>query len=401
MNNTKKKKSNKKTLKYTVKKGGFLINHNGKQRASSIEGNKQKYERLLIDTIKNSKLELISESSLHGLIFLATIQSHEKCYFKDAEGNPIMKYIIKGSFISRQRKAIRNDKLHIRKETMNPEEFLNEIKIQREIYVQSLGTFYTNIVPDIQMISESTTVDLKTPKIFLDTLEDKEQRDRVKIYFDLAKKQGIGSFNIFVMKYTDNYYTYQDIVTKINRITTHKIKQNLLLKLKNIYIVYHVLLGLLGYVHTDAHGKNIMIYYDKDNPDSSLDLCKAYLIDFGRIKKIVVGDFDLDVFVPKFNQNEVDFDTYGLRLIIQDIIGEINENCDIVRKQRDIIRDEWGCIKIIDYTRLLSDDKDFDSSYFNILFNIIINKLKYFNTLKSKIKNKEKYHTGLQKYAQL
>ena len=83
-------------------------------------------------------------------------------------------------------------------------------------------------------------------------------------------------------------------------------KLELLQKPKYIYSLYHIMLGLLGYIHGDAHGGNIMIYYDKGSPKESLGKLKAYIIDFGRITYDENLDYDIIQNPnPQIEQNKI------------------------------------------------------------------------------------------------
>ena len=113
-------------------------------------------------------------------------------------------------------------------------------------------------------------------------------------------------------------------------------KLELLQKPKYIYSLYHILLGLLGYIHGDAHGGNIMIYYDKDRPEESLDELKAYIIDFGRIKYDKNLDYDIIQNPnPQIKKNK-----------IFNVIKNIDEFCDIVGRDRGYKKHDWECYRI-------------------------------------------------------
>lgn len=290
----KKRNTKKHILKNDKKqKGGLLINNKGKEK---VDSEYMEESDLIKETIKNSTFKLLSESSLYGLIFLGTINDDEYCYFKDSMNNPIKKYILKGSFIKDEDATLfLNDENLKEKQTVYKEEFDSEIENQAIIYKRSLETYNTSIVPDIQQFSTSfKEKDLIKP--FIKNITNQAEQEKMKEYM---KHRNGSVFHIYIMKYLENYYTYTDVKEKIHKLEDKTKVQELSNILLFIYIFYHLLLSFLNYHHKDANPNNIMIYYDEENPEDSLNEFKAYIIDFG------IGDFNMTRYKQVFNKKNI------------------------------------------------------------------------------------------------
>ena len=369
------------------------------------------YQDLIKETILNSRFELLSDTSGYGLIFLGSIENSEKCYFKDANNNIISKYILKGSFISDYPTIIEGNGIN-EKQSVTLKELNDEIKTQIEIYLKSLKVFNTNIVPDIQLFPESINIDYNViiQNLKTDTQESIDKKEKLLKYFEISQKYEDVNFNVFIMKYVENYDTYDNILEIINNLEpeleeykeeetdkemdernirnekkieeVNKLQNKSIQKLRYIYIIHHLLLGLLGYIHGDAHGGNIMIYFDKNNIEKSLHEYKAYIIDFGRLNKINIFNFNLNM----YKENDINTTNILINTIIY-IINSIDNNCDTVRKESSEPKELWSCIDISDYTKLNMEE-------FSNLLHILIAKLNNFSKL-------ELTNIKLQKYKEI
>jgi len=190
------------------------------------------------------------------LIFLGEIQN-QQYYFKDSKGNKIRKYIIKGSFISNNTEEIEvlydnGGKTFASSVTLK--DFENEIKIQQEIYIKSLETYYETIVPDIQFIptsiklNKNETYDRKIYEIpisyFIHNIvtENEKEREKINKYFEKVDNINI-KFHIFIVEYIDNYYPLLHIMNQlqtkirnnrkeINELSSNITDKNILIKQK-------------------------------------------------------------------------------------------------------------------------------------------------------------------------
>ena len=426
------KKKSKKNININLKKGGFFFSNyrinNNTFDNSSISKLYNDYKSLLIELILNSQFKLLSDTSLYGLIFLGEIQNPQY-YFKDSKGNEIKKYIIKGSFISNNTKEIEvfYDNGGKTFASVTLKDFENEIKTQKDIYIKSLETYYETIVPDIQIIptsiklNKNETYDRKIHEIpigyFIHNIvtENEKEREKINKYFEKVDNINI-KFHIFIMQYIENYYPLVHVMNQLqikiknnrkeidelssltdithkNILIKEKINDNwinieLIQKVKYIYVTYHILLGLLGYIHGDAHAGNIMIYYDKDKPEESIKQLKAYVIDFGFIKYNEKLDYNL---IINYNHNY-----HEVLNKIYRVIESISDFCDIPRKSHGSSKEEWGCYTIYNYELY----NNFNS--FSKILNILTTKIDKFINSKNEIeRNKELnilYNKDIQKY---
>lgn len=341
------KNKNKKTRTYKKHKthtGGFILSKlgykifNDKMKVNlttknSYNAKKDAYNDMLNYLIKNSTKKLISYSSLYGLILKMTVSDY---YFVDSDGIFIKDFLIKVSFIHDNSSGgiplnarLDNGQKLPTKRTITRLDFAEEHNVQKEIYLESIHAFGKAIVPDVQFFNIFEEL-LEQPQRSTFFTGVKDDDDILTSYFNEASKQNVKGIGVFLMKYADNYDVMTNIYSKYYKDQDIRKLSQLVLS----YRVHHILLGLLGFVHQDAHGENIMI--NKDDNSSAL------IIDFGRIKRI---NFDPMGIVKRFSLSQATDDT-NLELFVNEIIRNIKNNCDIARNSLRIPPKDWPCMKI-------------------------------------------------------
>lgn len=356
-NKTKKRQHNRAKNKHTKtsrksKRGGFIVSKRFMDKAASNYYNsnisvKDTYNAVMDKLIKHSKKKLISYSSLYGLIVKMTIPADSAYYnlFIDDEGKGINEFIMKITFLSDKSRIsissptvekIKADKErkrepfgHAIKEPVTQQEMEQERSIQSKIFKESINIFGKSIVPDIQFF-ESLVYDLTQnyDHLIPDPQTDMDGARILREYFMDAPRKGVNKIGVFMMKYADGFDTMWNIEDEGGDK-----KQAV-----SLYRIYHILLGLLGYVHGDAHGGNIMI---KKPMSDKHGITNGYIIDFGRVSTIRFEDYKLEPFSMKHVN-----DTAMLTNYINVVIRHIYMNCDIVRRNMRYPPRQWACISI-------------------------------------------------------
>lgn len=365
-NNNKKNKKNKKLIqaKTNTQKGGFLFTDAAEKYMleNGINDKNKFYNIVINEYIKKSKKKLISYSSLYGLIISMTlnddiIQKFNGYMFMDTSGNIIKTFLLKLSFINDNPIKIDIQGINSPKMTVTEYEFTEEVKLHKKIFIKSINAYGKSIVPEV-FLGGQTIFSLNDETYKNISVDDKNKQMILEGYLNAAIKQNINIVGIYIMKYTEGYITYYDNVEK------YAGNQQIINELNEIYRTYHILFGLLGYVHKDAHGGNIMI--DFDNRD-------AFIIDFGRIEKIQLDCYD------KTYRFSLKHDILASELLryITVIIKYINNKCDEVRiklnKKNNVkIYEGLPCQNIAKWYSLTIDE------VYN-LYNYIFNTLIFFN----------------------
>lgn len=356
-NKTKKRQHNRAKKRHTKtsrksKRGGFIVSKRFMDEAASRYYNsnvsvKDTYNVVMDKLIKHSNKKLISYSSLYGLIVKMTIPADSAYYnlFIDDEGKGINEFIMKITFLSDMRTVISSRTVeqikynkeqvrkepfgHAIKEPVSQQEMEHERSIQSKIFKDSINIFGKSIVPDIQFF-ESLVYDLTQnyDHLIPDPQTDMNGARILREYFVDASNKGVNKIGVFMMKYADGFDTMWNIEDEGGDK-----KQAV-----SLYRIYHILLGLLGYVHGDAHGGNIMI---KKPMSDKQGITNGYIIDFGRVTTINFKDYKLEPFSMKHVN-----DTAMLTNYINVVIRHIYMNCDIARRIRRDPPREWACISI-------------------------------------------------------
>lgn len=306
----------------THKKGGFIYSDKG------IEHLKQNPDKTYTDLFKhvmdNSKKTLISYESLYGLIFRVELNSGVPSYFMGADKTEIRKFLLKISFINSGTRYV--IKTHVqgvpipKKVTMNKSSFEAEMKTQKDIFIKSIEEFGQSIVPEIQL-HDNVIHDLTPETMESLATDDVIKNNIIKAYIDDAIKNKIKTYGAIVMAYAEGYQTMKE-----RRKTVQTVDDDI-----RIYKKFQILLGLLGYVHQDAHQQNFMIK-DENN---------AYIIDFGSAKSINL---------PRGNW----------KTNLRSIIKIISDECDLTRKRVRVNKRDWPCQQTAKWATLIHSPYDYD-----------------------------------------
>jgi len=83
-----------------------------------------------------------------------------------------------------------------------------------------LKVFNTNIVLDIQLFPESINIDYNViiQNFKKDTQESIDKKEKLLKYFEIMQKYEDVNFDVFIMKYVENYDTYDNILEIINNL---------------------------------------------------------------------------------------------------------------------------------------------------------------------------------------
>lgn len=321
--------------KHKNHKGGLLLTDTGRLQLNTLQtrgmAKTKAYQDLLTYTADTSKpiIELVSHSSVFGFIFRVTLRDDAYQFFMDSTGVPIKKFLVKVSFLNDDLKILNTRGLP-EKQTMPINDFENEYKNHKNIYIESILNLGMAIVPDVNLSGIIVQSMEQAKEIFSSvTVHDQIKATILKAYYDEALRQNVSSVGFYYMKYADGFNTYDEIIQNSDKPEFSD--QERFLK---IYQTYHIVLGMLGYVHGDAHPGNIMI----DTSNNS-----ALLIDFGHMIKINIFQPNGSLITHHNRYRTIMSDDIIALSYITTIISYIKEYCDLPRLKHQLPKNEWAC----------------------------------------------------------
>jgi len=325
--------------------------------------------------ISNSKVNLISYGSLYGLMFKLKLNEGVQPFHRDSLGKDNKEYIIKMGFIEdRQRfgfgERIVGAERGVRtiKQTVNTEDFVKEAQTHRDIYEKSLRKYGISIVPDVMkdgflVLNLNQRQDVKIIEKLLSKIQDSRDQDLFRQFYSKFTQPRVISIRdhlglprniqvqgkrvgLYMMKRVEGsgISTLPKRETFRNRALYEDAKRVYELK-KHVYRKAHILLGMLGYIHGDAHHQNIMINYDRE----ARGVKDVKLIDFGDVTPVP----ELRVERPE----DVTIQT------VNTIVKKTVQYCDVVRKKQGYQHLQWPCMKlfwsevITQYPRIVVDNE--------------------------------------------
>jgi len=299
------------------------INKRINQDGVFITGN----ENDIFHFIENSTIELLSDSSAFGIIFIAIlnpdIETNIKHMDLDNFNKPVKKILIKLSFIHND-KATNFFKISGKRYSFI-DNFINEVNVQTELFYKS----YEYLQPICPAILSALTIMLPSSKsdkltTLLKVLSNKNTKINevlksiIEHDIKFAREIGLG---IIVMEYADGYdllnnYVKNDRNNITKYIQDHKLDLDLdgnidyenIDKLKkdhkdlyNMYsenlsmmiMCFYLILSMakMGYSHGDFHMGNIL-FNKTSNNFISKHSGRPLLIDFGLVVKLNTIQYD-------------------------------------------------------------------------------------------------------------
>ena len=304
--------------------------------------NKDKFH-IFNTIIHNSDIRLISHSSAYGLVFGLTLKDGVEPIHMDSEGNQNRHYAIKMGFIHHSTHGIfhfannlgnHGEEKTIIKETVDEDEFIQEVVLHREIYDTSIQTFNKSIVPDVIkdgyyiVDRDANDHSFHLVRKLLKSVQDEPSKKLLVHYYNDFRDESNryarpkGRFiGLYLMKFLDGYQPIP--IAPNGRSLLYPIRD------KRLYRVVHIMLGIIGYIHGDAHTNNVLIRARGDDIDIKV-------IDFGRI-----------IPIPPLNplrhiQRPIDMNVEKITTIVHNI----KRNCDIFRRNHSIPINQWQCYSL-------------------------------------------------------
>lgn len=297
-----------------IQYGGLALRNPEKYK--DISDDKKKYEKALYDMIDNAtNIECISYSSLEGFIFTITVNEanavfnglNDKSEFK----NPISTVLLKLVLIKRDGATRINFEFEIeddkktRKRATTVDAFNNEIKVQYNVYKNTLN--YNNI-PICPSIIYNNVIDMKAQILrFLLKIKGKCRQytiasEIIGDLFDIYNApKNIPTLGIIGMEFAEGYQTLDSYIDdKENSysdgsVTEENDMYNLQTCEADCKCVSSIIVNVIrlfissGIIHLDLHSGNIMI---------NKKLNKSEIIDFGMIQPM------------RITQNNIEYYTY-------------------------------------------------------------------------------------------
>jgi hypothetical protein len=272
--------------KKKLKKGGVLLNDVFPDRPSA-----------LLYFIRNSKFKILTNSSLTCITLLATLNPGNDTPFYSARSNnfktPVNKILLKISITNNAGEAPALLPIPGREyngiQLMTVNEMVQEVNLQKRIYRKTFverayNSPFDGICPAI--IETSMHVGkpgtMRLGNFFISNLEprngrtlDNDRAELISILNYADQRFPNNNISMIAMEFMDGYSTYYDAWTEGRIIPAH------------FHMVNYVFKQLhdLGYMHNDAHIKNMMIntnvpyFTTTGRPDV---LGRVIIIDFGR-----------------------------------------------------------------------------------------------------------------------
>jgi hypothetical protein len=256
--------------------GGLKLKHNQKVGFEPI-----------IDMINpsDSKLKVLTYSSLKGFMFILNVSPNNSEYL-DLNDNfstfdkPVTSYILKFVVMTELGDDILplyygHDKEWHKKETESTQGFLDEAKLQQDIWEQSITGGRQPICPSVANISLFNNDNAKEIlKLCLVKVTEDHEIDLLYYLIDLINNNSDYEIGIMTMPTITNSNTLSDFMKNgpdqelIDQAIGYAIYQ-----LIRLYIQIKVM-------HFDLHSGNVLVASDDDGN------IKCFIIDFGRASKI-------------------------------------------------------------------------------------------------------------------
>ena len=234
--------------------------------------------------IANSSIELLTDHSLYGYIYKATLKPHSPIYFKmfKFDGtrirySDITQFIIKIATIApREYKYYNNTGLD--KSTCTKDAFDNECIVQNEVYINGTKAGMPITPP---LLSPYPIYIENTQHQPIYDLLNAKNKSQLR---SAASVRGVTHVGYIIMGFANNFRDF-DVYLKNPKITI-----DLKLHAKMIARVYALVLASMGYKHEDLHAGNFMynpnaynVFYNNTTKryiDGSM-----YILDFGRVAR--------------------------------------------------------------------------------------------------------------------
>jgi hypothetical protein len=275
------KKITDKGVKMSINMNTPIVDDSDKALGGTIFSNSAKIQfnnekEALTSFLKDSDLKLFSKSSRGGVLF--EVKNTKSDIFISTRSNRINETIhnilFKVVFIKTDpfETSVKFNDVYM--DLIEESDFINEVKIQRDIFIKSLDEYLEPICPSIIYCEITTLKDLflffhKNTENLMHTEEVEELNTSLSLLQEFAKNLNPSKrIGILFMEKMQGFSPIASVVTDLN-------SPYVLMALFEIYRMYD-----LGYLHGDIHGGNLLIDVDYEYFDNHRG--RVIIIDFGR-----------------------------------------------------------------------------------------------------------------------
>lgn len=241
----------------------------------------------VIEMIKNGKITLLSNMSCSGIIFKLSVRDEHSYYTNfNKNGEKIKQFIIKLAIISPSK--IRYELLSKNKKSETAENFLQEARIQQDIWIKCNQYGGQEFVPGI---ANFAFFDKDNSQILLDYMsssfsyneysdssnsessQSESESESDNLFTQITRiimSDSIYSIGVIVMDYVDSI-TLNNAERRYGTKILQSIYKNTIFNILRLYLFY-------GVINWDLNTNNILITVGAN--------MKVYLIDFGKVSSI-------------------------------------------------------------------------------------------------------------------